>query len=399
MSGSLPAITGIADSKIGTVAHSTIQTCVEVARGAVDDAGLKLDEIDGLISAGVLAAENGRDVHRHHIRIAEQLGLGALRYTGTSKLGGGAVGETLREASLLVRAGLVRNVLVVGADSLRTGLGRDDAQGAWMDFHDQELEGPYGHTAPGQWAMAAQRYAHRCGWDGERLDQALASVAVSARKWAVLNPASTYDTPLTIDDVVNSKMVADPLRVMHCSRSIDGGSAFVVSAVDSSNGSHRHAPIYVCGTGTRFYQYYMSSFADLTDTFQELAGASMAEALNAAGRTTDDIDVLYPYDGFAIMPLLLLEAAGFAAKGESVELYESGATSPGGSLPCNTHGGSLNHGLPAFPGVFFFLTEAVRQLRGIAGERQVPDAATALLHGLSGCGGINASFVLTNTPE
>jgi acetyl-CoA acetyltransferase len=396
MSRRVPAITGIADTELGTVARSPIQTGVSVARAAVRDAGLELKDIDGLLSVGVLAAETGRDVHRHHIRLAEQLGLGPLRYTGTSKLGGGAVGQTLREASLLIAAGLVQNVLVIGVDSLRTGLGRDDAQGAWMDFHDQELEGPYGHTAPGQWAMAAQRYAYRAGLDADRLDEALASVAVTHRQWAVLNPASKYDTPLTVDDVVNSPMVADPLRIMHCSRSIDGGSAFVVSAVDPSTNSTTHPPVYVAGTGTRFFQYCMGSFADLTDTFQELASASMAEALADAGRTRDDIDVFYPYDGFAIMPLLLLEAAGYAARGQASELYESGACGPGGRLPCNTHGGSLNHGLPAFPGVLFFVTEAVRQLRSEAGQRQVSGATTALLHGLSGCGGINASFVLSN---
>jgi acetyl-CoA acetyltransferase len=210
----------------------------------------------------------------------------------------------------------------------------------------------------------------------------------------MLNPASVYDEPLTREDVVGSKMVADPLRIAHCSRSIDGGSAFVVSAVEGTD-THPKPPIYVIGTGTRFHHYYMGSYPDLTDTVYELASASIAEAMEEAGLGLGDVDVMYPYDGFAIMPLLILEAAGFAPRGGAVEMYEAGAPAPGGSLPCNTHGGSLNHGLPAFPAVLFLLTEAVRQLRGEAGKRQVPEARNALIHAWSGLGGVNASFVLS----
>jgi acetyl-CoA acetyltransferase len=395
MSAARAAITGIADSDLGTSARSPIQTAVDVSLAALADAGVERGEVDGLISLGVLAAENGRDVHRHHIRLSEQLGLGPMRYSGTSKLGSGATGETLREAAALIAAGRLKNVLVVGTDSLRTGLGRDNAQGAWMDFHDQELEGPYGHTAPSQWAMAAQRYAHRFGLDAARLDEALAMVAVTAREWAMLNPASVYDEPLTREEVIGSKMVSDPLRIAHCSRSIDGGSAFVVSAVAPGSDAHPKAPIWVTGTGTRFHHYYMGSYGDLTDDVYELAGASIAEAMAEAGIGRDEVDVFFPYDGFAIMPLLILEAAGFAPRGTAIEMYEAGAPAPGGSLPCNTHGGSLNHGLPAFPAVLFLLTEAVRQLRGEAGERQVPEARNALIHAWSGMGGVNASFVLS----
>jgi acetyl-CoA acetyltransferase len=393
------AVVGIGESAIGTLEGRTpIQICVDVALEAIADAGLERGDIDGLMSFGVLAAENGRDVHRHHIRVAEQLGLGPLRYSGTSKLGGGALGQTLREASLLIGAGHVRNVLVVGADAFRSGLGRDLAQGVWMDFHDQELEGPYGHTAPVQWAMASQRYAHRFGLDADALDDAMAKVAVSAREWGVLNPACSYDRPLTIDDVRASKLVSTPIRVLHCSRPIDGGSAFVVSPAGEAEGRGDHPPVYVRGTGARFSSYYMSAFPDLTDTIYELARDSCADALSEAGLTLDDLDVLYPYDGFAIMPLLILEAMGFAPRGQGVRLYDEGACSPGGRLPCNTHGGALNHGLPAFPGMLFFLTEAVRQLRGEAGERQVPGARTTLLHGWSGVGGVNASVALATTP-
>ena len=388
-------ITGIAESVIGRVAKSTIQTCVDVSLDAAADAGVDLDEVDGLMSVGVLAAENGRDVHRHHIRLAEQLGLGPLRYSGTSKLGGGAVGQILREISLLAEHGKVKHVLVVGADSFRTTMGRDNAQGSWMDFHDQELEGPYGHTAPSQWAIVAQRYAHRFGLSHEDLDEAMAHVAVSSREWAILNPASAYDTPLTLEQVKLSRLVSDPIRVLHCSRPIDGGSAFVVSATGAMSSEQRARAAFVAGTGTRFSHYYMSSFADLTDSIYDLASASIQEAYDEAGLSAGDIDVFFPYDGFAVMPLLLLEAAGFAERGRAAQFYRNGHGSPGGRLPCNTHGGALNHGLPAFPGMFFFLTEAVRQLRGEAGARQVAGARNTLLHGLSGCGGVNASFALT----
>lgn len=388
------AISGIADSKIGSVVRSPIQSVVDVSVAAAADAGVGLDEIDGLISFGVLASENGRDLHRHHIRLSEQLGLGALRWTGTSKLGGGATGQTLREASLLAAAGKVRHVLVVGGDSFRTGLGRDNAQGAWMDFHDQELEGPYGHTAPAQWAMVAQRYAHRHGWNRDQLDEAMAHVAVSAREWAVLNPDSVANAPLTVDEVLASKLVSDPIRVLHCSRSIDGASAFLVSATSALTPEQRERSVPILGTGTRYGHYYAAGFADLDASTAAMARESLSEAYDEAGLAPDDIDVFYPYDGFAYMPLYQLEAAGFAEPGMAARMYAEGATGPGGRLPCNTHGGALNHGLPAFPAVLFFLTEAVRQLRGEAGERQVANARHALLHGLSGCGGMNSSFLL-----
>lgn len=386
-------ITGIADSELGNVSHSPIQAAVEVAVAATSDAGVGLEEIDGLISLGVLASENGRDLHRHHIRLAEQLGLGPLRWTGTSKLGGGAVGQTLREASMLAAAGKIRHVLVIGGDSFRTGLGRDHAQGAWMDFHDQELEGPHGQTAPSQWAMIAQRYAHRHGWSAAHLDDALAHVAVAHRQWAVLNPDCARDEHLTLAEVKASPLVSDPLRILHSSRAIDGASAFVVSALSALTPAQRSRAVPLLGTGTRYSHYYTGSFPDWDATTATLAGMSISEAYDEAELRPADIDVVFPYDGFAIMPFYQLEAAGFSEPGQAWRLYADGETAPGGRLPCNTHGGALNHGLPAFPAMLFFLTEAVRQMRGEAGERQVHNARHTLVHGLSGCGGVNSSFI------
>lgn len=393
------AIVGIAETSLGTVNHSPIQMCVDLALEAAEDAGIKISDIDGLITTGVLAAEDGRDVQRYHVRIAEQLGLGELRLTGISKLGGGAIGETLRQAAFYLQAGILQYLLIVGADSHRTRLGARQSAGEFMSFHDNELESPYGHTAPSHWAINAQRYAHRFGYDAEWLENALAHIAVSAREWAVMNPNSRYygQKSITLDEVRASKMVSSPLRVMHCSRSIDGGGAFIVTSRRNAEAQAKHKPVYVAGVGSRYYYYYMPAFEDMTDTVYEIQTKSCMETYEAAGMKPEDLDLAYPYDGFANMPLMFLEAMQLAPRGEAANLYLSGATSPGGKLPCNTHGGALNHGLPASPAQFFFVNEAVQQLRGEAGARQVPNARTTMVQAVSGVGGINASFILSNT--
>jgi acetyl-CoA acetyltransferase len=307
----------------------------------------------------------------------------------TSKLGGAAIGEALREAALYIEAGLVETVLIAGADAYRSRMSRDESQQAFMAMHDRELEGPYGHTAPTHWAINTQKYMEKHGVGPEEL----AHVAVSAREWAIRNPRCKADAPLTVDEVLASPVISSPLRLYDCSRSLDGGGALVVSAARRAAAGGR-PPVHVLGVGAAYSQYYMPDYPLIPDTIAEIHKASCDMAYDAAGVTPKDIDVAFPYDGFSVMVWLFLDAMGFAPPGHAARLIPEGWIAPGGELPVNTHGGALNHGLPAFPAKFFFFTEAVRQLRGEATGRQVEDAELAIFHGVSGVGGVNSTVIL-----
>lgn len=386
------AIVGIGETDLGRLGRSPIQLAVDASLDAIADAGIDRDEIDGLLSLGSIAVEDERDLHRHHIRLAEQLGLRRLTLTNTSKLGGAALAEGLREASLYIEAGILNTVLIVGADSYRSMLSRDGAQAAWMAFHDRELEGVYGHTAPSHWAINAQKYMEKYGLNPEDL----ALIAVTERKWAALNPKVRYKEPLTVEAVLASRMISSPLRLYDCSRSLDGGGAIIVTAATRARAMRRHPPVYVLGVGSCYEPYYFGAFADLPESTMAVQKLSCDRAYDAAGVTPADVDVAFPYDGFSVMVWMFLEAMGLAEPGRSHELIRAGRCDPGGDRPINTHGGALNYGLPAFPAKFFHISEMTRQLRHECGVRQVKDAEVAMFHGVSGVGGVNASLILSN---
>jgi acetyl-CoA acetyltransferase len=223
--------------------------------------------------------------------------------------------------------------------------------------------------------MAAARHMHQYGTTREQL----AAVAVSARQWAQKNPEAFMREPLTIEQVLGARMVADPLTVRDCCLVTDGGGAFVLSrAADAQRGPN--APIYVLGNATACWNRQISSMPDLTVT---AASQSGAQAFAMAGLTAQDMDVVELYDAFTINTLLFLEDLGFVNKGEAGAFVASGAIAPGGSLPVNTNGGGLSCVHPGMYGIFA-LIEAVRQLRGNCGERQVAGAQLALAHGNGG---------------
>jgi acetyl-CoA acetyltransferase len=382
------AIAGIGETEVGKLGRDPIELYVDASLAAIADSGIDPEAIDGIISTGLMANDDERDVHRHHIRLAEQLGISRLRLMNTSKLGGAAIGEALREAALYMDAGLVDTVLIAGADAYRSRLSRDESQQAFMAMHDRELEGPFGHTAPTHWAINAQKYMEKYGLTYEDL----AHVAVTARQWALRNPASGATTELTVEDVMASPVISSPLRLFDCSRSLDGGGALILTNRKRATRLDRAVPIL--GVGAAYSHYYMGSYPTIPDTVAEIQKASCDMAFAAAGVGPKDIDVAFPYDGFSIMVWMFLDAMGFLPAGEAAHAIKDGWTAPGGAMPVNTHGGALNHGLPAFPAKFFFFNEAVRQLRGEAYGRQVEGAEKAIFHGVSGVGGVNSTVVL-----
>ena len=339
------------------------------ARMAVADAGLSMGDIDGLCTASVGSA-------MWAMPVVEYLGL-KPRFIDNTMLGGSSFIAHLLPAMHALHAGQCRAVLVCYGSTQRSGTtGRKEIAQArrWLD--PQPYEMPYEPVMPvAAYALAAARHMHQYGTT--RRD--LAEVAVAARAWARLNPEAFMREPLSIDEVLASRPVADPLSVRDCCLVTDGGGAYVLVRADHARHLARK-PVYVLGNATAVWNRQISSMPDLTLTSASQSGP---EAFAMAGLAPRDIDVLALYDAFTINTVLFLEDLGFCPKGEGGRFVQDGAIGPGGRLPVNTNGGGLSCVHPGMYGIFA-LIEAVRQLRGEAGDRQVPGATTALAHGNGG---------------
>jgi len=207
----------------------------------------------------------------------------------------------------------------------------------------------------------------------------LAEVAVAARQWALMNPAAWEKKPLSVEEVLASRMVSHPLTVRDCCLVTDGGGAIVMTSGERAK-TLKKQPVYPIGYGEGLSHHSISGMADLTVTGAAVSGP---RAYAMAGLKPADIDVVELYDAFTITPILFLEDLGFCPKGEGGRFVSGGRIAPGGELPVDTNGGGLSYCHPGMYGLFI-LIEAVRQLRGECGERQVKDAETALVHGNGG---------------
>ena len=237
-------------------------------------------------------------------------------------------------------------------------------------------EEPYQPRYPmAQYALAAARHMHQFGTTREDL----ASVAVSARQWAALNPEALLRDPLRIEDVLAARMVCDPLSVRDACLVTDGGGAAILTRPDRARDLKRR-PIYFLGGAAAQTHFQIASMPDLTVT---AAADSGPRAFAMAGLSPADVDVVELYDAFTINTILFLEDLGFCPKGEGGRFVREGRIAPGGALPVNTNGGGLSCNHPGMYGIFTII-EAVRQLRGEAGSRQIDDAGIALCHGNGG---------------
>ena len=364
------AIAGVATFGCGEApGYTDMELLAHSARAAVADAGLKMSDIDGLCTASVASA-------MWSMAVSEYLGLNP-RYIDGTMLGGSSFIAHLLPAMQAIRSGQCHAVLVCYGSTQRTGAFSRSAVAASRRLLDpQPFEQPYEPMMPASaYALAASRHMHQYGTT--RRD--LAEVAVAARAWARLNPEAFMRDPLSIDDVLASRMVSDPLSVRDCCLVTDGGGAYVLVSAERARDLPKK-PVYVLGNATAVWHRQISSMPDLTVTSAKQSGA---EAFAMAGLGPKDVDVLELYDAFTINTLLFLEDLGFCAKGESGAFVRDGAIAPGGRLPVNTNGGGLSCVHPGMYGIFA-LIEAVQQLRGDCGERQVPGARIALAHGNGG---------------
>lgn len=341
---------------------------------ALDDAGLSLADVDGVCCTGQPGG------------LAEYLGIRAHFLDGTT-VGGSSYELHVEHAAAAIAAGLCDVVVSVYAGTPRSDRRRGDETAGWrggagramgMSEPDPRLEweAPYGLRMPmGAYALAASRHMAVYGTTSEQLAQ----IAVDTRRWAAMNPRARYRDPLTIDDVTSSPLQSSPLHLLDCCLVTDGAGAIVLTSKERARHC-RKPPVYVLGAATGSQHSMISQMPDLTTTAGAVSGPA---ALAMAGVKPHDIDLLMSYDSFTITALLHLEDLGFCAKGEGGGFVEDGKLGPGGSLPMNTNGGGLSYTHPGQYGMFL-LVEAVRQLRGECGERQLDHAELAVAHGSGG---------------
>lgn len=338
------------------------QLAVAVA-AAAKDAGIKVSEIDSLFAATLTQFMPA-------LSAAEYLGIHPKVLDGTN-IGGSSFLNHMVSAALALDAGLCSVACICyGSNQLSAG-------GKLATLSEpQTWEAPYEPRNPiSGYALATARHMYEFGTTREQL----AEVAVAARAWARLNPAAHVRDPLSREDVLASRMISDPLTLLDCCLVTDGGGAIIMTRADRAKAGPT-PPVYMLGAAAATTHRQISAMPDLTRTGAIDSGA---RAFAMAGLAPSDVDVLELYDAFTINTILFLEDLGFCGKGEGGAFVSGGRLAPGGSLPVNTNGGGLSCCHPGMYGIFAII-EAVRQLRGEGGERQVEGAEVALAHGNGG---------------
>lgn len=373
------AIVGAAESDLGSTGLSILGLQTQAVTRALADAGLSLRDVDGIATTGVSRFSA--------TQLADHFGI-QPRWTDSTFAGGSAFEMFVARAAQAIREGQCSTVVISFASNQRSARSRrlGGVFDAWVP--EAQFEEPYDPLYPASYyAMAAQAYLHRYGGKREQL----AEIAVAAREWALLNPAAYRHSagPLSVADVVEAPMVSSPLTVADCCLVTDGGGAVVLTSLERAR-DLRRTPVEVLGYGERSTHTSFTTVDDLT-----IPGAvgSAADAFGRAGITPADVDVLEVYDSFTITAALSVEGLGFCTPGEVLDFIADGRIRPGGALPLNTNGGGLSYCHPGQYGVLL-LVEAVRQLRGECGARQVPGAEVAVAHGTGGILSTHATVVL-----
>jgi len=364
------AIVGVGQAGIGDATGFTaIEILADAARKAVIDAGMKMTDIDGLATCSSAAS-------MWSLPVAEYLGL-RPQFINSTMIGGSSFIAHIMPAMQALVSGQCNAVLVCYGSNQKTGtFSRTEMVKAFRLIDPQPYEHPYFPVQPvTSYALAAARHMYEFGTSRKQL----AEVAVAARKWAQLNPEAYSREALSIDDVLHSRMISSPLTIRDCCLVTDGAGAFVMTRAPREKVFPK-APIYVLGNATAIWNRQISSMHDLTMT---AASESGKKAFEMAGLTPADVDVVCLYDAFTINTILFLEDLGFCSKGEGGDFVDYGGIAPGGHLPVNTNGGGLSCVHPGMYGIFLVI-EAVRQLRGECGDRQIKGAQIALAHGNGG---------------
>jgi len=375
------AIVGVAESDYGRVPHMTeLQLHAQALQRVLDDSGLQKKEIDGVFCSS-------QTMGMPTVMLCEYLQL-FPRYSDTTSIGGSSFEAHLNHTVAAIRAGKCEIALISYGSNQLSSRGRIMGAGSRpATIPEATYESPYGNTLVGAYAMAARRHMHQYGTTSEQL----AEIAVVTRRHANLNPLAMYRDLITIEDVINSRMVADPLHLLDCCVVSDGGGAILVTTEERAR-DLKQRPIFVMGSSESHSHAHISQMPDLTVTAAARTGP---RAFAEAGITPDDIDMAMIYDSFTITVLLLLEDLGFCDKCEGGAFVQDGRIGLGGQLPINTDGGGLSSNHPGMRGIFLII-EATRQLRGQCGSRQVENAKLAVAHGSGGLLSSQATTILGN---
>ncbi|MGX9389348.1 thiolase C-terminal domain-containing protein [Nitrobacteraceae bacterium UC4446_H13] len=377
------AIIGIGLSQVGKVpGRSPLWLAAAAAKQALTDAGIQKSEIDGVLASPAMAAQ----FHRFSVAFSEYFGVQPT-FSNTLQVSGATAATMFNIAAAAIHGGLAETVLVVGGDSLLSGLTPELALRSLTESRDQQYEMPFGIPVANTFAMTAHRHMKEFGTTPEQLAQ----VAVTQRQHAARTPGAQQTAPITIEDVLNSKMVTSPYRKLDCSLISDGGAAFVLTSAERAKALGIEKPIYILGGGECYTHEHIFLMPSLTTTG---AVQSSGKAYAMAGYGPKDMHTAGVYDCFTGTVIMMLEDLGFCPKGEGGRFVVDGQMTYGGQIPSNTHGGLLSFAHSGIPGSLFHFHEVVAQLRGECGERQVAGAELGLVHSLGAGFATNATTIL-----
>jgi len=358
---------------------STLGLHIDGALNAVADAGISLKDIDGIATVAAPGP----------VQVAHALGITPDWIDGTG-VGGTSFLLHVRHAAAAIRAGYAKTILVTHGESGRSRIGAArPASTAALPLG--QFEAPYGTLGPTTtFTIPALRYMKNYGLTHEQL----AYVAVAQRKWAARNPRAAFRDPITVADVLASRLVAYPFHLLECCLVTDGGGALIITSADRAADFPKPA-VHVLGTGESSETPMISQMVDFTESQAfRLAGR---DAFAEAGISTSDVNHLMIYDAFAHVPIYGLEALGFVKKGEAGGFISDGHTEPGGSLPLNTNGGGLSYTHTGMYGMFA-IQEGVRQVRGEAAA-QVDGVDISVILGNGGMFATSGVLVLGGSPR
>jgi acetyl-CoA acetyltransferase len=362
--------------ELGTLPHKSQLTLhLEAIHNAARDAGLRVSDIDGVFTAG----------QHSPATIAEAIGV-RPRYVDGTTVGGCSFIIMVGHAMVALYHGLCDVAVISHGESGRSGVGVSPRRDVAIPG---QFEAPYGFGgAPTYFGLITTRHMHEFGTTLEQWAQ----VAVSTRKWAMLNPKAKNREPLTVQDVLASRPVVWPFNILNICLVTDAGGAVILTRPDRARDCAK-PPVYVRGAGEGAEHVSLTQMRDLT--FSEATRLSGEKAFAMAGVRATDFDHIMLYDAFTSGPPLMLEALGVAKRGEGVHFFEEGRSTPGGRLPINTNGGGLSYTHSGMYGIFPII-ESVRQLRGEGGARQVPNARLSLVNGMGRMLSAAGTLVLAN---
>jgi acetyl-CoA acetyltransferase len=372
------AIVGAAETtKLGAIpGMAQIMLHADAALNAMEDAGLKPADIDGVACVGPMMPQ----------QIAHYLGITPKWVDGTG-VGGCSFMLHVRHAAAAIHAGYAKTILITHGESGKSRVNATPRPPEPQSLNGQ-FEAPFGPMGPPTlFPIPVLRYMKKYGVTHEQM----AMVAVVQREWAAKNPRAAFRDPITVEDVLNSRMIAYPFRLLQCCLVTDGGGALILTSADRAK-DFPTKPVYILGSGESVETTMVSQMEDFTSSRAfRVAGP---EAFRMAGIKHSDVDHLMIYDAFAHLPMYGLEDLGFVGRGEAKDFIWEGNTRPGGKLPLNTNGGGLSYTHTGMYGMFA-LQESVRQVRGTA-PAQVPDVKISVAHGVGGMFSASGTVVLSN---